>query len=92
MPLAVEGGGGSRGKNYSHCSDPHKRNDCKKLKEALLKQGNCKWCGKPGHFNDTCFEKYPNKKPKWLKLKGFKTSETSASNLEVTLASVQDFQ
>ena len=41
--------------------------------------------------SDSCFTKYPDKKPKWLKLKGSKTSEASASNLEVTLASVQDF-
>jgi hypothetical protein len=40
----------------------------------------------------TRFTKYSNKKPKWLKLKGSKTSEASASNLEVTFASVQDFQ
>jgi hypothetical protein len=59
---------------------------------TLSKQGNCKWCGKLGHHNDTCFQTYPNKKPKWLKLKGSKTSETSVSNLEVTLASVEDFQ
>ena len=65
--------------------------DCKKLKEALAKQGDCKWCGKKGHLADSCFTKYPDKKPKWLKLKRSKTSEASASNLEVTLASVQDF-
>jgi hypothetical protein len=62
------------------------------LEEALAKQGDCKWCGKKGHLHDTCFQKYPDKKPKWLKLKGSKTSEASASNLEVTLTSLQDFQ
>jgi hypothetical protein len=85
------GGGGSKSK-CSHCGDLHKRCDCKKLKEALAKQGDCKWCGKKGHLADTCFTKYPDKKPKWLMLKGSKTSEASPSNLEVTLASVQDFQ
>ena len=84
------GGGGSKSK-CSHCGEAHKRSDCKKLKEALAKQGDCKWCGKKGHLSDSCFTKYPDKKPKWLKLKGSKTSEASASNLEVTLASVQDF-
>jgi hypothetical protein len=86
------GGGGSNSKKCSHSGDPHKRSECKKSKEALAKQGDCKWCGKKGHLADTCFTKYPDKKPKWLKLKGSKTSEASTSNLEVTLASVQDFQ
>ncbi len=85
------GSGGSKSK-CSHCGDTHKCSDCKKLKEALAKQGDCKWCGKKGHLADSCFTKYPDKKPKWLKLKRLKTSEASASNLEVTLASVQDFQ
>jgi hypothetical protein len=57
------GGGGSKSK-CSHCGDPHKRGDCKKLKEAFAKQGDCKCCGKKGHLTDTCFTKYPNKKPK----------------------------
>jgi hypothetical protein len=86
------GGGGSSKSKCSHCGDPHKRSDCKKLKEALAHQGDCKWCGKKGHLADMCFTKNLDKKPKWLKLKGLKTSEASASNLKVTLASVQDFQ
>jgi hypothetical protein len=73
------GGGGCSKTKCSHCGDPHKRGDCKKLKEALAKQGDCKWCGKKGHLADTCFTKYPNKKPKWLKLKGSKTSEASSA-------------
>jgi hypothetical protein len=75
------GGGGSKSK-CSHCDDTHKRKDCKKLKEALAKQGDCKWCSKKGHLADS-----------WLKLKGSKTAEASASNLDVTLAlaSVPDF-
>jgi hypothetical protein len=81
------GDGGSKSK-CSHCSDTHKCSDRKKLKEALAKQGDCKWCGKKGHLADSCFTKYPDKKPKWLKLKGSKTSEASVSNLEVTLASL----
>jgi hypothetical protein len=42
------GGGGCSKTKCSHCGDPHKRGDCKKLKEALAKQGDCKWCGKKG--------------------------------------------
>ena len=86
------GSGDSNSKMCSHCGDPHKHSDCKKLKEALSKQGDCMRSRKKGHLHDTCFQKYPDKKPKWLKLKRSKTSEASASNLEVTLASVQDFQ
>ena len=87
------GAGGSGKQKCSHCGDAHKRSDCQKLKEALKKQGDCKWCGKKGHLNDTCFVKYPDKKPKWLKLKRSKGTEASASNLEVTLAHVgQDFR
>ena len=78
----------------SHCSDPHKRSECKKLKEvlALAKQGNCKWCNMAGHLENTCFVKYPDKKPSWLKLISSKTKETSTSNLEDTSLSMdQDF-
>jgi hypothetical protein len=86
------GGGGSNSKKCSHCGDPHKRSECKKLKEAFTKQDDCELCSKKGHLHDTCFQKYPDKKPKWLKLQVLKTSKASARNLEVTLASFgQDF-
>jgi hypothetical protein len=46
-------------------------------------------------LKDECFTKYPEKKPKWMKGKfsGSGGTETSASNLEIQLASVdgQDF-
>jgi hypothetical protein len=69
------------------------RKECNKLKEALKKQGNCPHCGKEGHLKDECFKQYPDKKPKWMKGKfGTRRTETSTSNLEVQLASLeQDF-
>jgi hypothetical protein len=45
-------------------------------------------------LKDDCFAKYPDKKPKWMKGKfaGNSSTEASASNLEVQLASLeQDF-
>ena len=81
------------GGKCSHCQGSHNRKDCNKLKEALKKQGKCPHCSKEGHLKDDCFVKYPDKKPKWMKGKfGGSSTETSAGNLEVQLASVeQDF-
>ena len=95
VTLSNVGTGNNRkaGGKCSHCQGSHNRKDCNKLKEALKKQGKCPHCSKEGHLKDDCFVKYPDKKPKWMKGKfGGSSTETSAGNLEVQLASVeQDF-
>jgi hypothetical protein len=86
---------GSKVTKCSHCQGSHSCKDCNKLKELLNKQGKCPHCNKGGHLKEECFAKYPEKKPKWMKGKFGCSSgtETSASNLEIQLASVdgQDF-
>ena len=98
VTLSNVGTGSAKGPKVtkcSHCQGSHSRKECTKLKELLKKQGKCPHCNKEGHLKDECFAKYPEKKPKWMKGKfgGSAGTETSASNLEIQLVSVdgQDF-
>eukprot|EP00536_Pseudo-nitzschia_multiseries_P001223 jgi/Psemu1/2813/gm1.2813_g len=47
---------------YAYGEEQHIKRDCPALK-------NCSHCGRKGHTEATCWNKHPEKKPKWLKAK-----------------------
>ena len=63
-----------------------KKNGSEKKSEGGKTEKTCNHCGKEGHLEKHCWQKNPDKAPKWVKEKAAKKeSKSSTVNAEVTL-------